>query len=142
MFELRGVAFGCVLWLAACAGGESSRPAARGEGSAPERQRSSAPHLEGGVPLSREGQVVGPRESEPGSLGSNTNWHPIEPAQPGAPLPSPQDPDDPDAPQDPDAPEGGDSDAPAAGEGEAEEGSASGAEQLSAPSSGGIGAGE
>lgn len=97
MFELRGVTFGYVLWLAACAGGDGASQAARGDGPGAEPPRSTQ-RSRAGAPAAPEGQVFSPRDSDPGTLGSNTNWRPLEPTPFGEPLPLPPARDERDAP--------------------------------------------
>ena len=116
MYELRAIAVGCALWLLSCAGGagESRSETERGRASALERQR--VPTESGSrdaVSGAGRGEVVSPGGSEPGTLGSNTNWRPLDPLRRGNPPLLPLDPDDPDEVLDPDDPDpGGEEPAP------------------------------
>ncbi|MEY2929769.1 MAG: hypothetical protein RL033_518 [Pseudomonadota bacterium] len=108
MYELRVIAFGCALSLLSCAGGagESRSESERASRVGAERQRLSTER--GGrdaVSGAGRGDVVSPGGSEPGTLGSNTNWRPLDPLQRRNPLPLSPALDDPEEVLDPEDPD-------------------------------------
>lgn len=111
MYQLRGIAIGCGLWLSSCGAAEGAAHAEQqGRASAPEQQRGVGERSPRELSGARQGAVVSPRRgNEPVTLGSNTNWRPLEPVPPRDPLPpDPDDPDDPEPPDDPGRPQAAD----------------------------------